>query len=95
VKTKHFEFLSGQDMLTFYESSPGEFRSFCRTCGSVIITRFDNARSVYGFALGTLDTDPDIEIERHIFIKDKAPWFDITDDLPQFENMPSDRADPK
>jgi hypothetical protein len=34
-------------------------------------------------------------MERHIFIKDKAPWFDITDDLPQFENMPSDRADPK
>ena len=92
VNIADFEFLSGEDRLTFYELSPGEFRWFCRRCGAVIITRFDNTPGSYGFALGTLDTDPHIEIQCDIFTKDKASWFDITDDRPEFEGMPPGRT---
>jgi len=87
VKVSDFEFLSGKDLLTFYESSPGEKRSFCGVCGATIITKFDYNPEVYGFALGTLDTDPKIEIERHIFTKYKAPWYEITDNIPQIEEL--------
>ena len=87
VNASNFKFLSGENLLTYYESSPGERRSFCNVCGSNIITKFYQQPNTYGFALGTLDTDPDVRIERHIFTKYKAPWYEITDDLPQTEDM--------
>tara|TARA_R110002096_G_scaffold226108_3_gene415422 strand:- start:11785 stop:12219 length:435 start_codon:yes stop_codon:yes gene_type:complete len=87
VKVADFRFVSGEELLTFYESSPGERRSFCEICGSVIITKFDSNPAIYGFALGTLDSDPGIEIKRHIFTKYKAPWFEITDDIPQIPDV--------
>ncbi len=88
IKSDDFRFLKGEHLLTYYESSPGERRSFCKTCGSVIITRFDHSPKYLGFALGTLDTDPEVTIEQHVFTEYKAPWFDITDDLPQSKELP-------
>jgi hypothetical protein len=41
-----------------------------------------------GIALGTLDDDPGVRPESHIFVRSKAPWFEITDDLPQYEGYP-------
>jgi hypothetical protein len=29
-----------------------------------------------------------VQPESHIFVGSKAPWFDITDDLPQYEGYP-------
>ena len=87
VRTADFTFLSGEQLLTYYESSPGERRSFCSVCGANMITKFSRFPDVYGFALGTLDTDPEIRIERHVFTRYKAPWHTITDDLLQIENL--------
>src|SRR5262245_16598621 len=42
------------------------------------------AFSLYGVALATLDDDPDVRPDTHAFIVDKAPWFAVTDDLPQY-----------
>jgi hypothetical protein len=33
---------------------------------------------------GTLDDDPGLRPQRHIFVDVKAPWFDIADGLPRF-----------
>ena len=90
VRKADFTFLSGEELLTYYESSLGEWRSFCSACGANMITTFSQFPDVYGFALGTLDTDPDIRIERHVFTRYKAPWYTITDDLPQIEDLSGD-----
>lgn len=90
VKTSDFEFLSGEELLTYYESSIGEWRSFCSICGSNMITKFSRFPDVYGFALGTLDTDPEVRIERHVFTRYKALWHEITDNLPQIEDLSDD-----
>jgi hypothetical protein len=37
--------------------------------------------------VGTLDGDPGGRASHHIFVGSKAPWFAITDDLPQFEEF--------
>ena len=42
------------------------------------------AVSLYGVALATLDDDPGFCPDAHAFIVDKAPWFTVTDDLPQY-----------
>jgi hypothetical protein len=52
VAAADFEFLSGEALLTFFTSSPGEHRSFCRVCGSNLITRFDRDPDTLGFPPG-------------------------------------------
>jgi hypothetical protein len=36
-------------------------------------------------AMGSLTDVPSIRPTEHIFVGSKAPWFEITDDLPQSE----------
>jgi len=38
--------------------------------------------------MGTLAEDPAIRPSAHIFVGSKAPWYEITDDLPQHEAFP-------
>jgi hypothetical protein len=35
-----------------------------------------------------LDDDPGARPELHIFVASKAPWHEISDDLPQYEAAP-------
>ena len=42
------------------------------------------AVALYGVALATLDDNPGVCPDAHAFIVDKAPWFTVTDDLPQY-----------
>jgi hypothetical protein len=89
VKTSDFKWVQGEELMTYYESSPGFERGFCRVCGSPIITGSPaHPEHGYGLALGTLDDDPGLRPERHVFVASKAPWFEITDDLPQHEGWP-------
>ncbi len=88
VKAGHFRWVAGEALVTYYESSPGNHRGFCRVCGTPLLSRFDHDASVFGLPLGALDDDPGIKPKRHVFVADKAPWFDITDELPQFPGLP-------
>ena len=54
-----------------------------------------SAVALYGVALATLDDDPGVRPDAHAFIIDKAPWFAVTDDLPQYPaRIPSQNAPP-
>ena len=96
VQISDLKWVQGEDLVTFYESSPANFRGFCRVCGSTIINKFNvgssqrdpDAPSRYGIALATLDDDPGARPLAHVFVASKAPWFTITDDLPQFPERP-------
>ncbi len=85
VNAKDWRTLTGEQFIKFYESSPGERKGFCSECGSSLFTKLDANPDVLGFPLGTLDTDPGVKAMRHVFVGSKAPWFDITDDLPQHD----------
>ena len=88
VKSVDFHFVQGEELISYYESAPGNHRGFCRICGSPIITRHDRDASSYGIALGTLDDDPGVKPMAHVHVASKAPWFDIAGDLPQFAELP-------
>ena len=78
----------GQELIARFESSPGSFRKFCRRCGSVV-TDTEAAWQDFTFMpAGALDDDPGIRPVGHIFVGSKASWFDITDDLPRFDDFP-------
>jgi hypothetical protein len=84
VRATAFRWLTGEDLVTRYESSPGETRTFCRTCGATLPTFFRDRASEIGLPLGTLDDDPGVKPSAHVHVASKAPWFDIPDELPCF-----------
>jgi hypothetical protein len=48
---------------------------------------------VHGVTLGTVDGDPDVQIEMHTFVESKAPWDHIGGNAPQFkEEAPNSNA---
>jgi hypothetical protein len=56
----------------------------CGRCGSLLYSLVRDGRFVH-VAMGTLVDDPAIRPDKHIFVGSKAPWFTITDALPQHQ----------
>ena len=56
----------------------------CAACGSLLYSVVRDGAYVH-VALGSLVDAPSIRPDHHIFVGSKAPWYEITDDLPQFE----------
>ena len=79
----------GADTLRTYRLAEARFFSqvFCPTCGSGM-PRLDPERGVAVIPFGSLDDDPGRGADDHIFIASKAPWYEITDDLPRFDETP-------
>jgi hypothetical protein len=87
VPVKSFRFLAGEELIQRYESSPGNHRAFCRTCGSNVPAVSGDGRMVFVPA-GLFDDDPGARPKMHIFVGSKAPWWEIRDDLPQHAEYP-------
>ena len=88
----NFRWVSGEDAIAEYESSPGVIRNFCSNCGSVVPEAFSKDR--IAIPAGGLDGDPGVRPTAHIFVSSKAPWHEISDDLPQFNAYPDLDAGP-
>jgi hypothetical protein len=56
----------------------------CSLCGSLLYSVVRDGAFVH-VAMGSLVDDPIIRPRAHIFVGSKAPWFTITDDLPQYQ----------
>jgi hypothetical protein len=91
VRTRYFTLRSGQELVREYESSPGKYRAFCGRCGSPLYSRRESEPEVRRIRLGTLDGDPERRPLAHFWVSTKAPWYEITDSLPQYAE---DRAAP-
>lgn len=88
LPSDRFRWLSGEDNLASYKV-PGAKRfapSFCKTCGSVTPRVIPGGPAI--IAAGSIDGDPGIRPQLHIYVASGAPWFRITDSLPQFDSMP-------
>lgn len=87
-----FKWISGEDHVKVYETPTGAGWCFCSECGSSLAeTRKGRITSV---TLGTVEGDPGVRPESHIFVGSKARWHEICDDLPQFEERPPDTWKP-
>jgi hypothetical protein len=81
-----FSWTSGAESLSHYESAPGWGLCFCGTCGTTLCGIHEGR--THGVALGTVDGDPGVQIEMHIFVNSKAPWDHIGGDAPQYPDHP-------
>jgi hypothetical protein len=85
VRKEDFQVAAGAGLIARYRSSPGVERTFCSRCGSTLQFLSERHPQIIDIALGVLDDDPGIRVPHHIFVGSKAPWVEITDGLPQYE----------
>ena len=87
IEREKLELTGGGDrLLVFGEDDLNHTR--CGVCGSFLYSVVRDGAYVH-VSLGSLADAPTIRPTRHIFVGSKAPWFEITDDLPQFDEYPS------
>ena len=83
IELDKLELTDGLDsLLVFGEDDLNNTR--CGVCGSLLFSVVRDGAYVH-VALGSLVDAPSIRPTEHIFVGSKAPWFEITDDLPQSE----------
>jgi len=75
------------DVMRYGEADGHDAR--CRRCGSLLYSVVRDGAWVH-VALGSLVDAPSIRPSQHIFVGSKAPWFTITDDLAQYEELEPD-----
>jgi hypothetical protein len=88
-KVDQFRWTRGESLVREYKIPEARFHTaaFCSRCGSKV-PRISAERGMVIVPAGSLDTDPGMQPAGHIFVADKAPWFEITDSLPQYAQMP-------
>ncbi len=74
--------IQGEENLTWYASSDWAKRGFCKTCGSHLLFKTNDA-SYHGIAAGTLDNLDGFKIESHIFVDKKPSYYDFNDNAPR------------
>lgn len=62
-------------------------RQFCQNCGSSLtFSGEEGVPELVEFALATLDTPIAQRPDVHIYTAYKASWYDISDDLPRYQD---------
>lgn len=80
----------GKDSIQIFDAATWHDER-CKLCGSFLLAVVREGTFVH-LAMGTLLDDPTIRPTAHVFVGSKAPWFTITDDLPQYdEHIVSDQ----
>jgi len=88
IKASQFKWIKGSELVSRFHSSENVVKSFCSKCGSNLISTYDDKPHLIGLPLGGLDQAPDNRCEGHIFVGSKSPWYQITDDLAQYNEFP-------
>lgn len=83
VIRENFSWVKGQELLKSFESSPGKLRHFCSVCGSHLVAERANQSHVI-VRVATLDADPSIRPESHIWCSHSVAWLESGEATPHF-----------
>lgn len=88
-KENQFRWRRGAEHVREYKLPEARFytTAFCRHCGAAV-PRVSSERAIVVIPAGSLDTEPPIRPQRHIFTSYTAAWFEISDALPRFGESP-------
>ena len=71
--------------IQFFDSSPGVTRGTCSACGTSISYEHVDRPGDIDLTLNSLDDPSAPVLKAHIWVEDKAPWFEIGDRLPVYQ----------
>jgi len=90
IQKEKLQVKNGKGSISIFAKNEDDLVSFCTACGSILFSVIRNGGFVH-VPLGTLVDNPNIRPTFYIFVGSKAPWYEITDVLPQFaEHAPLD-----
>jgi hypothetical protein len=92
VPRDHVRFMRGEQLIVEFQSSHHARRLFCKQCGTTLGNYTTRRPTFMHLAAGTLDQAPVMRVNLHCYTASKAPWFQITDQLPQHEDEPQKRG---
>jgi ADP-ribosyl-[dinitrogen reductase] hydrolase len=78
-----FRLLEGEPALRAYASSADKQRFFCSRCGVTLFAR--EAGTGIRVRLASLDADPGVDVEAHIWTSQQVPWQQLPEDAPTFD----------
>lgn len=81
AKRSDFHLTAG-DSLKWFRSSSFARRGFCSECGSILL--WDDDSDEIGITAGSLDQPTGLKLTKHIFVDDKADYYEIEDRLEKF-----------
>ena len=81
IEREKLEIVQGGDTLFVWGDDENN-HTRCAICGSLLYSVVRDGEYVH-VAMGSLVDEPSIRPAEHIFVGSKAPWFEITDELPQ------------
>lgn len=85
IERQKLELTDGADAL-LVRGEPDANDTRCATCGSLLYSVVRDGGYVH-VAMGSLVDAPSIRPSEHIYVGSKAPWYEITDDLPQNDEL--------
>jgi hypothetical protein len=85
IEREKLDVVRGGDALLVWGEDDGN-HTRCGVCGSLLYSVVRDGAYVH-VAMGSLADEPSIRPAEHIFVGSKAPWFEITDDLPQNDEL--------
>lgn len=83
VRREDFHLRTGEESLRIYRPREGTAKVFCIWCGSSLFGGSWPDGPEVSIRLGSVDGDPGIRPQYRTFVDSKAPWDEITDDLPR------------
>jgi hypothetical protein len=90
VERSAFRFARGAESVARHRSSPSVERTFCRRCGSHLQFVSDDFPQALWVTFATIDGDPGVRPQAHLFVAAKVPWHEIADGLPRFAALPEE-----
>jgi hypothetical protein len=78
-------FVIASGTLVEYRSSPGVTRGHCASCGTSITYIHEDRAGDVDITAACLDDTAMVEPKAHIWLEDRAPWIEINDELPKFQ----------
>lgn len=85
IQKVRFKYLAGEHLVREFESRPGKYRAFCPRCGSQLYSRVDAIPGIVRLRVGVINESLGKFPGSHVYVGSKSDWFEITDDIPQFE----------
>jgi hypothetical protein len=85
-----FSWTAGQELVSYYDASAYVQKTFCKTCGSNLITIYPGHPDIYGVAVGGITGDLGNPKALHVYVGSKADWYEISDDVEQYDELPAD-----
>jgi hypothetical protein len=89
IRKDDFQWLSGESLITSFESTPGNQRTFCKVCGSRL-PQATHSGNLFAVPAGLLEGDPGLNPQISMHTANKAPWDDVDESIPSIPDQGSE-----